>query len=34
VAIRAPWGRVAVRMAESWIGAIGLLRLGWSLRAA
>ena len=34
VAIRAPWGRVAVRVAGSWIVAIGLLLLGWSLRAA
>ena len=34
VAIRAPWGRVAVRVAGSWIAAIGLLLLGWSLRPA
>ncbi len=34
VAIRAPWGRIAVRVAGSWIAAIGLLLLGWSLRAA
>ena len=34
VAIRASWGRVAVRVAGSWIVAIGLLLLGWSLRAA
>jgi urease accessory protein len=34
VAIRAPWARVAVRVAGSWIVAIGLLLLGWSLRAA
>jgi hypothetical protein len=33
VAIRAPWGRIAVRVAGSWIVAIGLLLLGWSLRA-
>jgi hydrogenase/urease accessory protein HupE len=32
VPIRAPWGRVAVRVAGSWIVAIGLLLLGWSLR--
>ncbi len=32
VAIRAPWGRIAVRVAGSWIAAIGLLLLGWSLR--
>jgi hydrogenase/urease accessory protein HupE len=34
VAIRAPWGRIAVRVAGSWIAAIGLLLLGWSLRVA
>jgi len=34
VAIRAPWGRIAVRVAGSWIVAIGLLLLGWSLRGA
>ena len=34
VAIRAPWGRVAVRVAGSWIVAIGLLLLGWSFRPA
>lgn len=33
VAIRAPWARIAVRVAGSWIVAIGLLVLGWSLRA-
>ena len=33
VSIRAPWGRIAVRVAGSWIAAIGLLLLGWSLRA-
>jgi len=33
VAIRAPWGRIAVRVAGSWIAAVGLLLLGWSLRA-
>jgi len=32
--LRAPWARVVVRVAGSWIGAIGLLLLGWSLRAA
>jgi hydrogenase/urease accessory protein HupE len=32
VGIRVPWGRVAVRVAGSWIVAIGLLLLGWSLR--
>lgn len=34
VALRAPWGRVAVRVAGSWIVAVGLLLLGWSLRPA
>lgn len=29
---RAPWARVAVRVAGSWIAASGLLMLGWSLR--
>jgi hydrogenase/urease accessory protein HupE len=33
VAIRAPWAKVAVRVAGSWIVAIGLLLLGWSLRS-
>lgn len=32
VAIRAPWARVALRVAGSWVVAIGLLLLGWSLR--
>mgnify|MGYP003412646128 CR=1 FL=1 len=34
VALRAPWTRIAVRVAGSWIAAIGLLLLGWSFRAA
>jgi hydrogenase/urease accessory protein HupE len=33
VAIRVPWGRIAVRVVGSWIAAVGLLLLGWSLRA-
>ena len=32
VALRAPWARLAVRVAGSWVAAIGLLMLGWSLR--
>ena len=32
VAVRVAWGRIAVRVAGSWIAAIGLLSLGWSLR--
>ena len=34
VSIRAPWARVVVRVGGSWIAAIGLLMLGWSLRGA
>lgn len=30
--LRAPWTRIAVRVAGSWIGAIGLLMLGWLVR--
>lgn len=33
VALRAPWARVAVRVAGSWIAAAGLLMWGWSLHA-
>jgi urease accessory protein len=33
VAIRLPWARIAVRVAGSWMVAIGILLLGWSLRA-
>jgi hypothetical protein len=33
VAIRRPAARIAIRVAGSWIAAIGLLQLGWSLRA-
>jgi urease accessory protein len=32
VALRAAWTRVAVRVAGSWMAAIGLLMLGWALR--
>ncbi len=32
VSLRASWARVAVRVAGSWIVAIGLLLLGWSIR--
>jgi hydrogenase/urease accessory protein HupE len=34
VSLRRPWTRIAVRVAGSWIAAIGLLLLGWSLRGA
>jgi urease accessory protein len=30
--MRVPWARVAVRVAGSWIAAIGLLMLGWAIR--
>jgi hydrogenase/urease accessory protein HupE len=33
VVLRAPWARIAVRVAGSWIVAIGLVLLGWSFRA-
>lgn len=33
IAVRQAWLRVAVRVAGSWVAAIGLLMLGWSLRA-
>jgi hydrogenase/urease accessory protein HupE len=32
VSLRAPWTRIAVRVAGSWIAAIGLLMAGWALR--
>jgi hydrogenase/urease accessory protein HupE len=31
-ALRAAWTRIAVRVAGSWIAAIGLLMLGWAMR--
>ncbi len=31
VSLRVPWTRIAVRVAGSWIAAIGLLLLGWTL---
>lgn len=33
VSLRAPAARIAVRVAGSWIAAVGLLLLGWSLRS-
>jgi urease accessory protein len=30
--VRIPWARVAIRVAGSWIVAIGLLMLGWAMR--
>ena len=32
VSLRRPWARIAVRVAGSWVAAVGLLLLGWSLR--
>jgi urease accessory protein len=33
-AVYVPWARVAVRVAGSWIVAIGLLMLGWAMRVS
>jgi len=32
VSLRKPWTRIVVRVAGSWIAAVGLLMLGWELR--
>jgi len=32
IGMRVPWLRIATRVAGSWIAAVGLLLLGWSLR--
>lgn len=32
VSLRKPWTRIAVRVAGSWIAAIGLLMFGWAMR--
>jgi urease accessory protein len=34
LSLRAPWSRLVVRVAGSWITATGLLMLGWGLRAS
>ena len=34
IALPAGWMRIAVRVAGSWVAAIGLLMLGWSLRGS
>jgi hydrogenase/urease accessory protein HupE len=34
VSLVAAWARIAVRVAGSWIAAIGLLMLGWNLRGS
>jgi hypothetical protein len=31
-ALKKEWARIVVRVAGSWIGAIGLLMLGWAVR--
>ena len=31
-ALEKPWARITVRVAGSWIGAIGLLMFGWAVR--
>jgi hydrogenase/urease accessory protein HupE len=33
VSLRAPWTRIAVRVAGSWLVAISMLMLGWTFRA-
>ena len=32
VSLKAPWTRIAVRVAGSWIVAIGMFMLGWGFR--
>ena len=32
VSLRKPWARIAIRVAGSWIAAIGLLMFGWAVR--
>jgi hypothetical protein len=32
VSLKAQWARITVRVAGSWIAAIGLLMLGWTYR--
>ena len=34
VSLHRPWTRIAVRVAGSWLAAVGLLMLGWGLRGA
>ena len=33
LSLRAPWSRIAVRVAGSWLVAISMLMLGWTFRA-
>ena len=32
VSLKIPWARIAIRVAGSWIAAIGMLLLGWTFR--
>ena len=34
VSLQKPWTRIAVRVAGSWVAAVGLLMAGWGIRAA
>lgn len=34
VSLRKPWMRITVRVAGSWVAAVGLLMAGWGIRAA
>ncbi|MFO7716413.1 hypothetical protein, partial [Desulfosarcina sp.] len=32
VSLKRPWERIAVRVAGSWVTAVGLLMFGWAIR--
>jgi len=32
VSLRQPWARIAVRVAGSWIAAVGVLMIGWLVK--
>jgi hypothetical protein len=34
VAMRGEWGHVMLRVMKSWVAAVGLLMLGWTLQSA
>jgi urease accessory protein len=34
VSLRAAWARIAVRVAGSWVAAVGMLMFGWMVRGA
>jgi len=34
VPLRAEWGQIVLRVIGSWVAAIGLLALGWTLHSA